>query len=162
MDHTKKEWVKAKLIGLTILKGQIPLFEIVTDSGALFSNVPPHKVCAEPYQEPATSDDVVYTDDLVYFNSPSETFSMCVFDHLAESYVYGFDRKRKPSYRARYICSIDFYQDNNWCHMILRDDGFFGFIPSHKLLFKKERLHSWEWRELTLPDYKKLRREFKL
>ena len=45
MDLSKTKWVKAKLIGLSILQGTVPCFEILTDEGALFSNVPPHLVC---------------------------------------------------------------------------------------------------------------------
>lgn len=198
MDPHKVEWVKAKLIGLTILPGQVPLFEILTEQGALFSNVPPHKVCAhnlasasevveantssaalrledlvqvsgpiETYSPaPASKTGTpreVSLEELVYFNAPSETFSLCAFEHFKGLNVYGFNRERQLSYAAEYLASIDFYQDNNWCHMILRDDGFFAFMPSHKLLFLQKRLDLSDTANLPrLPDYKKLRKEFSL
>ena len=150
--QAESEWVKAKVFGITCLPGRVPTFEILTSEGYVFSDVPPHLVrWREKVEDPLP------LESLVYNNCLSQTFCLSAFAALRERRAYAYFRKEERYLAASYWFSLDFYQDNNWFHCMLLDNGQISFVPSHKLVFPSAG-------ELPdghqFPKFKKLRQEF--
>lgn len=148
-------WVKCKLFGITCLEGRVPTFEVLTQDGYVFSDIPPHMI---RFKE--NSDKEQYPlEDLVYNNCLSEDFVLSEFKELKTRIAYVLFKSKEKYVQAQYWFSLDFYKNNNWYHCMKLENGQVAFIPSHKIVFSatgslKEN-HEF-------PKYKKLRKEFKV
>lgn len=146
-------WVKAKIFGITCLKGRVPTFEVLTNDGYVFSDVPPHLI---RWKIDSPSQSVFPLKSLVYNNCLSTNFSLSHFPTLAEKEAFAFLKAEEQYVAAKYWFSIDFYECNNWYHCLKLDNGQFAFIPSHKIVFPTGGLPS----NHVFPPYQKLRQEF--
>ena len=80
------KFIKSKLFGITCNAGRVPTFEIITESGYVFSEVPPHMLF---WKEPKESDNDHKTlQQLVYNNCLSEHFSLSQFPELQERHAF--------------------------------------------------------------------------
>lgn len=155
LETNTNSWVKCKLFGITCLSGRVPTFEILTNDGYVFSDVPPHMI-----RWVENSEDTQYDlKDLVYNNALSEDFVISEFSELKARVAYVFLKEQKKYLKAQYWFSLDFYKNNNWYHAMKLDNGQIALVPSHKIVFssdgKLKENHSF-------PNYKKLRKEFKV
>ena len=153
MEGENHPWVKAKVFGISCLKGRVPCFEIITAEGYVFSDIPPHFVrfqqTASPIEYPLSS--------LVYNNALSTQFTLSHFPELAcrQAYVYFKDENQYMA--ARYWFSLDFHENNNWYHAMKLDNGQISFIPSHKIIFPENGKIP---ENHMFPAYKKLRKNY--
>lgn len=153
MEKETDKWEKVKLFGITCLPGQVPLFEIITPEGYVFSDVPPHLVKWKETMEKEYS-----LTSLVYNNCLSEDFSLSYFPELESRTAFVFFKEENQYLKAKYIFSLDFYKNNNWYHCLKLDNGQFCFIPSHKIIFsEKENLDPTK---VGFPQFKKLRQKY--
>lgn len=155
LETNTETWVKCKLFGLTCLEGRVPTFEVLTNEGYVFSDIPPHMIrwCD-------TCTGMQYAlEDLVYNNCLSEDFVISEFKELATRRAFVYLRGKKAYVPAQYWFSLDFYKNNNWYHCMKLENGQIAFIPSHKIVFSAEgKLKE----NHEFPKYKKLRHEFKV
>lgn len=153
MEKETDQWEKVKLFGITCLSGQVPLFEIITKEGYVFSDVPPHLVKWKESHEKEYN-----LNSLIYNNCLSEDFSLSSFPELESRFAFVYFKDNKEYVKAKYWFSLDFYKNNNWYHCLKLDNGQFCFIPSHKIIFSdKENL---DVTKLGFPEFKKLRQKY--
>lgn len=155
LETNNNEWVKCKLFGLTCLPSRVPTFEVLVGDGYVFSDIPPHMV---RWTEKETGEQYSLMD-LVYNNCLSEQFSISEFAELKARNAFVYLKYQNHYERATYWFSLDFYQNNNWYHAMLLENGQIAFIPSHKIVFSTESIINPDHK---FPKYKKLRHEFKV
>lgn len=149
-------FTKAKLFGITCLTGRVPTFEIITDEGYVFSDVPPHLLF---WKAPAGNEVRLCLTDLIYNNCLSEDFVISQFPELQERTANVLFKSTEKYEKAEYWFSLDFYKNNNWYHCLKLENGQFAFIPSHKIVFSKGDNFRQDHK---FPNYQKLRHEFKV
>lgn len=152
--------VKCKLFGLTCLEGNVPTFEVITDGGYVFSEVPPHMIYWKNPETPEmkNSSEAYTLKDLVYNNCLSIDFVISFFPELANREAFVFMKGAAKYVSAKYWFSLDFYKNNNWYHCMMLENGQFAFIPSHKIVFNGNINPG----EHKFPDYQKLRTTFRV
>lgn len=158
-ESVKPEFVKVKIFGLTCLTGNVPTFEIITEDGYVFSEIPPHLIFWKNNPSPETH---LPLSLLVYNNCLSENFNISQFPELQQNHAFifykGFGNDGKY-FQGQYWFSLDFYQNNNWFHCLKLDNGQFTFIPSHKIVFSKcDKMDI----NHKFPQFQKLRQSFKV
>lgn len=183
-EKASETWIKCKVFGLTCLRGQVPVFDVLTEDGYIFSDIPPHLmrwkdpgITVTPSHEEgggkAEKDqkgikeragneegvERVYADlrDLVYNNCLSETFAITEFPELKQRSAFVFLKGLKQYVAAQYWLSVDFYEHNNWFHAMKLDNGQLAFLPSHKMVFPSQGVLK---ENHEFPAYKKLRKTF--
>ena len=165
LEKDSDNWVKVKVFGLTCLKGRVPTFEILTQEGYVFSDIPPHllrwqaPLHKEPGHELSVFKQFYALSSLVYNNCLSEEFALASFPELMARHAFTYFKAEARYEKAHYWFSLDFYRNNNWYHCLKLANGQLAFIPSHKIVFSDNpdlpENH-------VFPDYKKLRHEFKV
>ena len=80
LETNTDNWIKCKLFGLTCLEGRVPTFEILTNDGYVFSDIPPHMIrwCEKEHTQQ------YLLEDLIYNNCLSEDFVISEFKELLE------------------------------------------------------------------------------
>lgn len=144
------ELTPVKLFGISFYEGQTPTFQVITPEGAVFSDVPLDYIF---HKKEAINNEVNYKlNELVYFNCPTSDVIVVKFAHLSEKKNSLVILNQSKNYRMNgdYLLSVDFYNENNWFHLMKLANGQFCFIPSHKILFSRNNLKS-------LPKYKKMK-----
>lgn len=155
LETNTNNWVKCKLFGLTCLPGRVPTFEVVTNDGHVFSDIPPHMV----HWNENFTEEQYELENLVYNNCLSEDFVISSFSELKDRVAYVFFKEKNKYEKAQYWFSLDFYKNNNWFHAMKLSNGQIAFIPSHKIVFSS----NGQLKENhEFPKYKKLRHEFKV
>lgn len=144
---------KGKIFGVICEPGNIITFDVITEDGFVFSNVPPHSVQTK---EDAPASTLTWKD-LVYFDCPSHDFTYCTFKHLQDKDAF-VAFKGQPLIKGKYLFSIDFYNDYNWYHCIELETGYLSFMPSHKIVFKK--IGQVPTEKFSFPSFLKLRKAF--
>ena len=78
LETNTDNWVKCKLFGLTCLEGRVPTFEILTNDGYVFSDIPPHMIrwCEKENTQQ------YLLEDLIYNNCLSEDFVISESSYL--------------------------------------------------------------------------------
>lgn len=156
LEKDNDKWEKVKLFGITCLTGKIPTFEIITQEGYVFSDIPLHLV---RWKEKIDTKEYTLSS-LVYNNCLSEEFVISQFPELQARFAYVFIKQTNEYVKGQYVFSLDFYKNNNWYHCMKLENGQFAFIPSHKIIFSQNE-HT-DMNQLKFPDFKKLRHEFKV
>ncbi len=147
--------MKCKLIGITCNKGLVPTFQILTPDGYLFSEVPPHFIFTKDVNP---KENLLDLKDLVYNNCLSNDFAISSFPELKSQSSLVYFKNQLKYINAEYWFSLDFYNDNNWFHCMLLDNGQIAFIPSHKIIFKS----CLDVKQHEFPKYEKLRTFFQV
>lgn len=145
---------KGKIFGVICEPGSVVTFDVITDDGFVFSNVPPH--CVQTI-EGQVDDKGLTLDDLIYFNCPSHEFTYCEFDFLKNKNAFVGFKKNKIFIKGKYLFSVDFFKDYNWFHCIMLENGRLCFMPSHKIAFKDDNKLS---EDFQFPKFLKLRKTF--
>lgn len=138
MDESKTGMLPCKLISVSSYKGHVVTFNVLIEDRYLFSYIPAN----------AFGLNKLSIEECSYHNCPSNEASVVYFD-FDECFVYGKDKKLIG--KGNYQFTIDWHNDNEMLHFIMINN-IFMFVPNHKLSFK----------EAKLPDFKKLKQEFKI
>lgn len=144
---------KGKIFGVICEPGNVITFDIITDDGFVFSNVPPHCVRTVVIED---EQNALTLDELVYFNCPSHDFTYCEFDYLKNKNAFVGFKKGAVFIKGKYLFSLDFFKDYNWYHCVLLDNGQLCFMPSHKIVFKNGSISE----NFKFPPFLKLRKTF--
>lgn len=150
-DPWHKGWTRCTVFGVSSYVGHAPTFSVLTDEGAVFSYVPIHRLRSKP---PTDAIEIrMDLDDLVYHDSREGRIVVTQYQSLAMQRVLSATFKRTGRVcDARYIASVDWYDGNDLLHFVALMNGQFALLPSHKLMFGI----------CELPDYKKLRAEWRV
>lgn len=143
--------IKGRVFAVSSYAGHVPTFQVMLDTGHLFSYVPPHAISTVEWD--GNYDDRLI-DDYVFHNCRPGAIAVNRFDHLRRYQVRVFDKNRKPSAMAEYLFSIDWIEANDVLHCLSTVKGDVIFVPQHKI--------DWSGDGETLPPYVRLREEFKV
>jgi hypothetical protein len=112
-------------------EGSVLTFEVLLDNGSMFSYMPPTALI-DPAR--ARGQEVLDLKDLASVNCPSG--DICVHRYRAlEGTVQGYFKQRDRWLAGDYLCTIDWYQNNQLVHLIALENGQYALLPSHKVLF---------------------------
>lgn len=150
-DPEREGWTPCTIFGISSYVGHAPTFSVLIDNGAVFSYVPIHRLRSLPPRD--AYEDRMGLDDLVYHDSREGRIVATQYQSLVSPrmLVATFKRTGRRC-DARYVASIDWYDGNDLLHFVALANGQFALLPSHKLLFGIGEL----------PDYKKLRAEWRV
>jgi hypothetical protein len=143
-DPNKTAWVKGEIFSFSSYPGHAPTFNVLLDTGAVFSYIPCHLVRTSL----GNSEPGVENLDLVYHNCPIGPFTINKFKRLAETPCTAHFKRTGKQMRADYLFTVDWWAGNDLFHCLALTDGRIAFLPSHKVLFGDDTGE--------LPDYKKL------
>lgn len=125
-------FLKCDIIGLCVYKDECLTFLIKLEDGEVFSYIPIHSVFWKPIDN---SDNRIDLTNLVYVNCPDYDIKINYIDYLnveLSCYLKNLDKWLS----GRYVCTIDFYNDNELLNLLKLDNGNFALLPFHKLKFK--------------------------
>lgn len=145
-DKTKNLLIPAKIIGLCLYENETICFDIILEDGSIFNYIPLHKVVHN-----SKFDEKIELKDLVYHNSKSLEITLNCFDYLKDKKGLAFLKHKNEWVNIiEYICSIDWINDNDLLNLVKLDNGYFAFLPNHKIKFCNE-IKSFE-KYKKLPD----------
>jgi hypothetical protein len=149
----KKPAEKGRIIAVSSYVGHVPTFQILLDTGHLFSYVPPHMLCVH---DPKNHDIDFDLNDCVFHNCPPGNIVVNVFKHLQRYPVQLFTADRKPlDSLADYLFSVDWIDANDVLHCVsMRDSGQIKLYPQHKI--------DWSGSNKPLPPYIRVREEYRI
>lgn len=145
------------VFGVASIPGQVPLFHILTDCGAMRWRVPLNYLCAKPEAK------ICSLEQTHYWNCESDHIAVTVFDWLRDAKV--FTRIAGETLPGKYVLTLD-WTDEHWkteatdtrehkcAHIIENDEGNFVCVPTNAILFhvegfttKLEWPEDWTWHE---------------
>jgi hypothetical protein len=142
------EYIHCIVFGVSSYPESVPTFQIMVENESIFSYVPPHLLLVNNSFDDNSS---LELKDLVYHNCPDVEFTVVVSNYLCRP-LYVYLKHRKIWRSGKYLFTIDWYRGNDLLHCIVLENGQIGFFPSHKISFGSTQL----------PDFKKLRQEWKV
>lgn len=150
MDESKSEKVvSCTIVAFSSYSGHAPSFQIVVGDSSIFYYVPPHLLFTKLDAHLVTN---LSLKDLVYHNCPDTEFVISKLNYLANDIVHVYLKSIDSWVDAEYLWTVDWYRGNDVLHALKLENGSIAFMPNHKIsLGKKE-----------LPDYKKLRQEWRV
>ena len=155
---TYNELVKCELFGITCIENKAPTFHVLIDKKYVFSDVP---ISCIYHSHPNEDSKDLDFKHLIYNNSLDNNFSINSFSILKETSSHIYIKELDSYIKSEYILTIDFYNKNNWFHLMKLIDSeykpYFALIPSHKIVFGNSLIENHKF-----PDYKKLRTFFNL
>ncbi len=130
-DDTKTSLSKAKIIGLCLYKDETICFDVLIDDGSIFNYIPLHKVVHNINYEQN-----IELKDLVYHNCKSIDVTINKFDYLKDKKGLAFLKYKSTWVNIKkYYCSVDWINDNDLLNLVKLDNGYFAFLPNHKIKF---------------------------
>lgn len=151
-DKNKTGVEKAKIVSLNFYKNEAPTLSIITEDGSLFDYCPLNLIgSTKDSVEKAMSYGI---KELSYNNNQSEYFIVNEYNFLKNKEVKVYLKQTNEWHKIeKYICSIDWFKDNDKKHFFILDNGVFALIPNHKL--KTNGIESFK-------KYKKIKQIFKI
>lgn len=144
-----------KVFAVSSYKGHYPTFKILLDDGSLFDYIPAHAL----FVKPNNTKYELGIDDLCYGKAcPDFNIAVSVHQIFSEPYAIKscwFPKKNIWVDVDRYICTIDWYKDNENANLLILKNGQIAFVPNHKMLLAKTGPVA------TLPKYKAIKSEWK-
>ncbi len=126
--------VECKIIGVCLYENETICFDVILKDGSIFNYVPLHKVVhKEDY------DKKIQLKDLVYHNSKSIDITINYMEALNEIKLAYLKHQNSWVCVEEYILTIDWYKDNDLLNFIKLKNGFFAFLPNHKLKTNNEK-----------------------
>lgn len=158
LEAPSEVWVKSKLIGLSCVPGNVPVFTLLVSDAYVFSDIPPHfiRLHAQSVEDPLD------LQDLVYCNCPSGTYAIQSFDSLKARKAHVWFKNAHRVVSGDYWFTVDFFEDNGLFHVLKLDNGQIACMPSHKIQFGKAPVDHSGAIQLVFPPYLKLRKTFKV
>lgn len=144
------KFLDCKVFSVSSYPGHVPTFNILIEDKYIYSYLPINAFTNSPHNNVKP-----IPIDSSYFNCPSHTLSVNVFDHLLNKRCHIYHRDGKWCGDGKYRMTFDWFNDNELCHLIEKSDGYFMLWPSHKLIFSDSI-------EDKLPKFKKSHHEWKL
>lgn len=148
-EHEKGCYTSCSIIAASAYKGQTLTFTVLVQDRYIYSDVP---ISALVSHQIALRFDL---KQLAAVNCPAfeiEHYSIKAFENrAARIFIKGF----KDVLVGKYICTFDFYTDNELLNLMVLDEGQFILVPNHKLDFNLED-------KISLPDYKKNRNTWRI
>lgn len=128
-------------------------FKILLEDGGLFDYIPPHALTMEVLD---TNLQLSLKDLTCGKVCPDFPIAVSVFTALKEApRPYCFFHKKNLWLRAReYVCTVDWYTDNENANIVVLENGQIALVPNHKILFT-------DVCPKELPSYKKLHATWK-
>lgn len=120
-----------RVIGFAAYKDEAVTAHVLFNNGAIFSYLPmmalyrPNKEATQHFE----------LEDLQYKNSPGGRIDVTVFDALRFEKVNAFLPKTKVWKDAKYVCTLDWIDDNEQMNVVELKTGQFAALPNHKVLF---------------------------
>lgn len=153
MDKDKNNLIKGKIIGVSSYEGEQVTFQVLLETGALFSYLPIHAFCMD------TISTIVNVDQQQTFNlCKSGRIDVFTLDYFNNKIISIFNKKSKWEGFGEYILSIDWVDSNEQLHLI-KHSGLLWLRPNHKILIFDNKDDPKKYK--TLPSYKKLHQEWK-
>lgn len=147
MESGYDEFLPAKIFAVSSYPGHAPTFKALIQEKYIFSYLPINAFASKEV-EPLS------LDDSNYFNCPSEVFSINTFSQLRHCQVFNKDASWLGC--GIIIMTIDWYMNNELCHVVELDTGNFVLRPSHKVVMSDYNSPTRE----VLPKFKKLKYEW--
>lgn len=144
MDLSRIDLLNCNVFAISSYKNYALTYSIELN-GAIFSNIPGH-IFGKEFLE---------LKDISYKNCPSNKISIIEHNFLKNKNAWCFFKHKKIWLSGIYKCTVDWYNDNELVHIIHMNNGSIASLPSHKILFVKDKPNK-------LPDYKKLKQEWAL
>ena len=138
-----------QIIGLCVYKNETITFLIMLDDGEVFAYIPFHYLIHKESTEKQYA-----LNDLIPINSPSYNISINPIETL-EGDVSVYMKNHHVWLSGQYICTIDYYEDNELFNLIKLENGQFAMIPFHKMKFK-----SLSTIQKSFKNYKKQRNTY--
>lgn len=140
-------WVDVKVFAVASFEGHTPTFQVLVEDSYLFDYVPIHMLASKEVSHR------LELGSLVYANAPKGRITVNHHAYLAGRTCDVYNRAGLRELWGTYMFTVDWIDDNFNLHMVRRSDGHFCLWPSHKITFGKG---------MGLPDWKKLRQEWKV
>lgn len=158
LETESAAWVKAKLIGISCVPGNVPVFTVLVNGSFVFSDIPPHYLCLTLEQDGP----LLSLTDLVYSNCPSGRYALQSFQSLLSREAHVWFKQAGLVIPGQYWFTVDFFEDNGLFHVIKLENGQLACMPSHKIWFGDlPDSYSGEG-PLPFPPYLKLRKTFQV
>lgn len=136
-------------------KGHYLTFKVLLENGSMFDYIPIHALTHFPSYPNRLS-----LEELM-FGKTCPDFSISVTTHkilksAATKRACWFPKSKTWMIIDNYICSVDWFLDNQNGHLVVLSNGQFALVPNHKMLVLGDVKA-----DLELLPYKKLRQEWK-
>lgn len=144
----KKGLTKGKIIALCLYENEAVCFDIVLNDGSIFNYIPLHKVL---HKKKVKDIDL---RDLVYHNSNSLEISLNKISYLKKaSNGLAYLRHRNEWIEIeKYIMSIDWYEGNDLLNLLKLKNGYFAFLPNHKIKIENKPLNKLFKKYVKIPE----------
>ena len=141
MEQNFGEWEPGQIIALSSYTGCLLTFQVLLDSGAIFSDLP---LAAVSLKRTSIKNLI---KDVYYSNCPHTDIAVCKLP-LNEATIFLPDLGITK--QASYILSIDWCKVNQQMHLLKDKEGNLWLHPNYRIL--------WRTNALELPVYSKLRK----
>ena len=154
-NSENNNFIKCEVYAVSSYSGHAITFKVLLDDGSMFDYIPIHAIREN---NPAANESLVDLDmsDLVFQkNCPDNTMTIHKFKFLTEKLNHTnmwcwFKHKNLWLLVTRYVCSIDWPEDNHSGHLVFLENGQMALVPNHKALFSLTKPKQF-------PNYKKIR-----
>lgn len=138
---------KCKIFAVSSYKDHTLTAKILLDDGAIFDYIPFHAFGEVDFFD---------LKDLVYSNSPD--WNICVTEHryLKNKLVSCWFKYKQEWVTGAYICTVDWYKDNECFNIVVLLNGQIACVPNHKMLVTNKSFG------LEFKNYKKIKETWKI
>jgi hypothetical protein len=140
-----------QVYAISSYQGHCLTFKVILKSnGALFDYIPIHALnigAAKQVDIPFSMEELTFG-----INCPSNDIAINEFSFIRDNKVLPwcyFPKSDKWVKATKYICTVDWYTENENVNLFVLENGQVATVPNHKLLFKEEK-------PTELPGYKKI------
>lgn len=154
-SYHKGHYEPCTVFALSSYKDHRLTFKILLDNGSLFDYIPIDALVQKPNM---LSEEFQFDLSELCFNKFCKDWSLTVSHHSIIETTKGiwcwFPGKNLWVQATEYICTIDWYTDNQNCHLVSLTNNQYAFVPNHKMMLTKEQ-------PKNLPNYEPLRSTWK-
>lgn len=152
MDPSKKGLIKCQVFAVSSYPGHALTFSIIlTENGSLFCYIP---LEALVWKRELAADADLPPNELVVSNCLDESIAVNEFEYLKGKKVTCFFKKKTHIVKGDYLCTIDWYKQNESFNIIKLETGQICALPNYRMLFGAQLLE--------LPPYKALKPEWRV
>jgi hypothetical protein len=126
----EEDLTPAQVIGISSYTQQPLTFHLLIEDAYLYSDVPACMI----FQKPCSP--IKLTETLC----PGYSINHFVFESFKNKKLAAYDKGLNIWVQGLYLCSIDFYEDNELLHLVRLDRGQYGFFPNHKVNWKGQEV----------------------
>lgn len=154
LKNSNESAIPCKIIALSIYKDEVITATIMLDCGAVFSYIPFNSLSLNPKSEFPYE-----LRECHSVNSPDSNIDISYLESLKNSSLF-FKHFGKDSWLpGEYICTVDFYKDNELVNLICDENGDLLLRPFHKILFNQEPK---DIDKINFKQFKKQRKTYKI